>query len=114
MLLDGRKFVIKITGLDELTKQLDDLANKTGELDGQHNVPMNELLTPEFVSKHTRFPNADEMFGASGFKIDTREEFAAIPDDKWDEFIRSISSFSDWSAMLGEASNEFTAKKLGF
>jgi hypothetical protein len=106
--------MIKITGLDEITKKLEDLANKAGELDGQHRVPMNELLTPEFVSNHTKFANADEMFKASGFKIETQEDFTALPDEQWDEFIRSISSFPGWSAMLGEAGKAWAAKKLGF
>ena len=39
-------------------------------------------------------------------KIETPEDFTAIPDDKWDAFISSISSFPDWEAMLREASKE--------
>jgi hypothetical protein len=61
-----------------------------------------ELLSPEFVSSHTKFANADEMFESSGFKIESQDDFSAIPDAEWDEFIRSISSFSDWQSMLGE------------
>lgn len=106
--------MLKITGLDEFAKKLDDLADRASALDGQHNVPMNELLTPEFVSKHTKFASADEMFDASGFKVETQEDFAAIPDDKLDEFIRSISSFGNWSDMLREAGKVWAAKKLGF
>ena len=104
---------MKITGLDELTKKLEDLGRKAGELDGQKGVPMNELLTPEFVSSHTAFANADEMFSASGFKIESQEDFAAIPEDKWNEFIRSASSFTDWNLMLGEAGKAWAAKELG-
>lgn len=65
-------------------------------------------------SSHTQFANAEEMFEASGFSIETQEDFAAIPDDKWDEFIRSISSFPDWHTMLGEASKGWAARQLGF
>jgi len=36
-----------------------------------------------------------------------------IPDDKWNEFIRSVSPFPSWQAMLGKAAEEWTAKKLG-
>ena len=103
----------RVTGLDELSKKLDELASKAGELDGKQDVPMNELLNEAFVSKHTRFANADEMFVASGFKIESQDDFAAVPDDKWDEFIQSVSTFPDWNAMLGEAGTEWTAKKLG-
>ena len=104
---------MKITGLDELTKQLDRMAKGAKELDGTHTVPMTELLSPGFVSSHTKFANAEEMFEASGFKIESQDDFAAIPDAEWDEFIRSISSFSDWQSMLGEAGTAWAAKKLG-
>lgn len=106
--------MLKITGLNELTKKLDDLSEKAETLGGNHSVQISELLTTTFVSKHTHFANADEMFAASGYKLETQEDFAAIPDDKWDEFIRSVSSFSDWQAMLGEAGKEWAARKLGF
>ena len=105
--------MLKITSLDELTKKLDELGRKAGEMDGKQNVPMNELLNDTFVSRHTRFVNADEMFASSGFKIETQEDFAAIPDDKWDEFIRSVSAFPDWNGMLGTAGKEWVGKKLG-
>ena len=105
--------MLKITGLDELAKKLNDLSKKANALDGNHNVPMGELLTPSFISKHTHFATADEMFSASGYKVETQEDFAALPEDKCDEFIRSISSFSDWQTMLGAASKEWVAKKLG-
>ena len=53
------------------------------------------------------------MYEASGFKIETEEDFAAVPDDEWDSFIRSISSFPDWQSMLDKAGKEWVTKKLG-
>ena len=106
--------MIKIRGLDEVSKKLDDLAKKAKTLDGKHNVPMNELLNPTFVSKHTRFGTVEEMFDSSGFKVESQEDLAAIPNDKWDDFIRSVSSFENWQAMLDQAVKNWTAKKLGF
>lgn len=106
--------MIKIAGLNEMSKKLDDLAKKAEKFDGQHSVPIDELLTSSFISKHTHFSNADEMFDASGFKIENQDDFEAIPDDKWDEFISSISTFPDWQAMLNEAGKEWAARKLGF
>ena len=79
--------MLKITGIDELRKKLDDLAKKADSLDGQH-IPVSELLSPSFVSKHTSFSSADELFEASGFKVETQEDFAAIPDNKWVTFKR--------------------------
>lgn len=97
---------MKITGLDELAKNLEGMS-------GTQNVPIEELLTPEFVSFHTKFANIEEMFEASGFKIESQDDFAAIPDEDWDKFIRTISAFSDWESMLGEAGSAWAVKKLG-
>lgn len=104
---------MKIEGLDELSKKLDQLSKNASELDGTHNVSMTDILTPSFISKHTRFADADELFEASGFKCDTKEEFEAIPEDKLDEFIRSVSSFESWQDMLGTAVQKWAAKKIG-
>jgi hypothetical protein len=54
------------------------------------------------------------MFEASGFKIESIEDFAAIPDVAWDEFIRAHTSVSTWEAMLGEAGGAWAARHLGF
>lgn len=106
--------MLKITGLDNFKKKLDDLSQKAKSLDGTHSVPIEDLLTPSFISRYTRFANVDEFFAASGFKVESREDLEAIPEDKWDMYIRSVSSFHDWEAMLGEAGKEWAAKKLGF
>ena len=105
--------MIKITGLEEVKKKLDDLSRNVKALSGKHNISIKELLSPDFVSKHTKFSTVEDMFNASGFKIESQEDFSAIPDDKWDEFIHSISSFENWKAMLDQAVKDWTVKKLG-
>jgi hypothetical protein len=105
--------MFNINGLEELQRKLDGLAQKAGALDGQHNVPVSELLTDSFVSQHTSYSSADEMFKASGFKIETQEDFAAIPDADWDNYIRSISSFAGWQSMLVAAGQEWAKRQLG-
>lgn len=106
--------MLKITGFDDLKKKLDDLAKRAKALDGEHSVPIKDLLTPSFISRHTRFADVDEFFAASRFKVESQEDLEAIPDDKWNEYIQSVSSFHDWEAMLGEATKEWAAKRLGF
>ena len=104
--------MFKITGLDEAMKKLNDLQRKAKAIN-QQSVPVSEILTPAFLLRHTPFGSADEMYQASGFKIETPEDFEAIPDEELDAFIRSISSFTDWNAMLNEAGKEWATKKLG-
>ena len=54
------------------------------------------------------------MFEVSGFKFETQEDFFNISDAGLDEYIRTNSSFDNWQGMLGAATQEWTASKLGF
>ena len=103
----------KIEGLDALQKKLEDVARKAKEIDGKHDVPVSEFLTDGFLSQCTKFSSVEDMFKASGFTIESQEDFAAIPDDQWNDFIRSHSSFDSWQAMLEAAGKEWAQKKLG-
>ncbi len=104
--------MLKITGLDEFQKKLDTLSNNAMNLDGNHNVPVTELLTPSFVSKHTNFKSVEELFEKSGFKVESPEDFEAISDTEWDNYIQSTSNFDNWNSMLSKATEEWVAKKL--
>lgn len=99
-----------MNGFDDLAKQMDDLAQRAKDLDGPHNVPVAELMPPEFISKCSSFETIDALFEASPFKIESAEDFAAIPDDAWDEFIVQNTSFESWEAMQQEAATEWTTK----
>jgi len=73
---------------------------------------MDQLLSPRFISKHTRFNDLEELFKAGGFEFDTQEEFQAIPQEKMDAFIAKESNFPDWQAMIKEAGGEWVKKQL--
>lgn len=62
--------MLKITSnFDQVTKRLNDLSRRAEDLDGEHTVQLAELMPPEFVSSCSSFPNLEEMFKASPFKI---------------------------------------------
>jgi hypothetical protein len=105
--------MIKIEGLSELTRKLDELAQRATDLHGSHEVPLNELLTPAFLAKCSQFLSPDEMFAASGFEVKSAEDFKAIPDAEWDDFIRKSTSYESWHDMLSAASTEWTKARLG-
>ena len=105
--------LIKFDGFDELSKKLDDLKESVESMHGAQ-VPLGELLNPGFLGKHTRFLSEDEMFAASGFKIETAEDFEKIPDEEWDNFIHQNTPFAAWSDMLSAAGAEWAERKLGF
>jgi hypothetical protein len=104
---------IKIEGLEQLIANLEDLQAKAHELDGTHQIPADELFSSQFMRRHTRFCSFGEMVAASGFKVESTEDFAAIPDQDWDQFIRQETSFPNWAAMQEAAGEEWVARKMG-
>jgi hypothetical protein len=105
--------LIEFDGFNKLSEKLDDLKERAEAVQGTQ-VPLSELLTPGFLAKHTRFLSEDEMFEASGFKVQTAEDFEKIPDEEWDNFIQQNTPFATWSDMLSAAGAEWAQKKLGF
>lgn len=105
--------LMKFKGLKELERKLNDLSSRAKKLDGEHNVPITELLTPSFLARCSRFQSASELFEASGFKVESQEDFAAIPDDQWDKFIRENTIYSNWQEMLKAAVAAWVKKELG-
>ena len=103
---------IKVTGLDKFGKQLEYLGNKVQSLSGQQSVTLNELLTPDFLATCSTFSSAGEMFERSGFKVESQEDFAAIPDDAWDDFICANTRYFNWREMLQVASAAWAKRNL--
>lgn len=103
-----------IKSFDQFSKKLDQLAKNAKGLDGTHSVSLTDVLTPAFVSRHTRFSDAEQLFEAGGFSANSQEEFEAIPEDKLDRFISSESSFGSWKEMLSAAGAAWAKGKLGF
>lgn len=103
----------EIKGLEELARKCDDLAERAKRLDGSHNIPIPELLTPSFLAGCSQFASVDEMFQASGFKIESAEDFKAIPESEWDAFIKNHTSFDGRRQMLEAAGAAWSQKQLG-
>jgi hypothetical protein len=105
---------MKITGLDQLQRKLNDLKERAESISGERKIPISELLTPDFLAGCSTFSSADEMFERSGFKVESEQDFTAIPDDDWDAFIRANTSCFSWSEMLQAAGAAWAKAKLGF
>jgi len=106
-------FKFEIKGFDEVQRRLDDMAKVAAELDGkQQAVSAGELLNDDFVAKHSSFATFDELLAASPFKIETKEDFAAIPSAEWDTYIAANTSFESWEEMQHQAAGEYLAKQL--
>jgi len=78
----------------------------------QGEVPFSELFPPGFMARYTNFTSFDDLLAKSGFKIDTIEDFANIPDTAWDAFIASSTRFANWEEMQKKAFEEYAQRKL--
>ncbi len=103
----------KMTGFDELTKNLKNMQNKLKQLEGTNRVSFGEIFSPSFMSRNTKFTSIDSMFVAGGFKVDSEADFEKIPEAELDAFVKSTSRFSTWKEMQEKASQEWVTKKLG-
>lgn len=104
--------MLKVT-VEKNLKPLEDLVRRARELDGQHEISVANLLTPDFLGQCSRFKSADELFEASGFSVQSVEDFRAIPDAEWDTFISGNTTFASWQDTLNAAVKEWTIKQLG-
>ena len=104
---------LKITGLDKLEKQLKQMEKGARELSKTNHVSFEELFPSSFMLKYTSFSSMDELINAGGFNVESQEDFEAIPDAEFDKHIAANTKFKNWEDMLGEATAQYTAKKLG-
>ncbi len=105
-------FKLKIDGLDDVMRKLDRLASNAQTLHGKHQIPLQDILTSEFLQKHTPFQSVQEMFDKSQFKITSKEDLEAIPEELLDAYIKANTKFSTWNDMLTAAATEMITKKL--
>lgn len=103
----------KITGLKEFQKKLENLERKAEALHGEHEVSFAELFNASFMRRYTNFDSMDALIEAGGFKVETTDDFKAIPDQEWDEHISKTTRFGNWQEMMNEASAEWAKNQLG-
>lgn len=92
-------------GLEKLQNNLKELGNKT-------EIKMTELMSPSFISDCSEFDSIESLFEASGFTVESPADFAAIPDEEWEEFIVINTSFNSWNEMRQKAMLKYAKQHL--
>lgn len=105
---------VKITGLDKLMQDLEDLSQKASAIDGQNNVPLEELFPCHFMLRYTDFNSIEHMLDKSGYNIRSQKDLDNIPSDEWDDYISKNTRFNTWNEMMSAAGKEWVTCKLGF
>jgi hypothetical protein len=93
---------------------LDKLQKRAEKLDGNQEVPLNELFKASFMDHYTSHSTIDEFIKAGGFVFETNEDFENIPEEKLDQHVRNSTNFESWNEMLNKAGEHWIAKELGF
>ncbi len=78
-----------------------------------HLVPVDELLTPSFLSRHTRFADFASFAVASGLTPIAMNDLETGRGSAWDTFVSIASDFPDWGSMLRAARSDWVMKRLG-
>lgn len=94
-------------GFRELSNQLGRMADNLKDLQGKTSLPAEDLLTPGFVSRHTRFRSFQEMLDAGCVE---REE--DLEGQQWSDFIAANSGFGGWRQMAEKALEEYVERKI--
>jgi hypothetical protein len=110
---ERRNKLISIDGFDELHRNLDKLQKNIESLSGEHEVSFTELFPPGFMARYTNFTSFDDLLAKCGFKVNTVEDFANIPEVAWDTFIASSTRFASWDEMKQKALEEYLQRKMG-
>jgi hypothetical protein len=84
-----------------------------GIVSAQHQVSIHDLLTANFIARHTRFSSIDAFLHASGLEPQGLVDLDAHAQSRWDGFVRAVSTFPNWNAMLGTARGEWLLRRLG-
>lgn len=97
---------VKIKGLEEFKRSLQKLEHKAEQIGGVRSVPLEEILTPTFLIRHTNFTSVEDLFQKSDYSIESPEDFDNIPQEDWDVFIAGNTLFSSWQDLLSTAMAE--------
>lgn len=88
------------------------LVENAKDLEDKQSVPLTTLLNDSFIQDKTPFLSLTELFEKSGFKVESQEDFKAIPDEAIDKFISENSEYETFQEMLGAAAVEYTKTLL--
>lgn len=98
--------------MDTFQSELKKLQNNLEKLEGTRSVALDDILSPDFMSRFTNFSSFDELIEKSGYPVEVQEDFERIPDKEWDEFISANTQFSSWQDMLDLAGYEYFQQLL--
>jgi len=105
----------KLTGVDEIQKGLKKIEKKVKELEKGTNISLTEIMTNDFMKKHTSHNSFENFIIHSGVLPKEKELTEDILNsNEFNQYIKTTTKFKSWKDMLDLASTEYIQKQLGF
>ena len=101
---------VRTAGFGELNKELQRLQKNVKKASETREVSFDKLFTASFMRQNTSVSSFEK---AGGYRVNSKEDFAAIPEDEFDKYVKANSKFNSWQEMFHSASQAYLAKKLG-
>lgn len=96
---------LDLKGFDRLEKNVSGLSDTDS-------ISLDALMSPSFISNCSQYSNFEELVEGSGFKVESKEDFAAIPDQEWEQFIQTSTSYESWIEMQQAAGIDYVKANL--
>lgn len=99
----------EIKGLNELQNKLKRMQSNAATMSGTHDVPLTQILSPEFMRKHTRFDSVEALFAAWQIDVDG---FKALTTEQKDALTKGTTSYHTWHDLIQAVAAEYTRQQL--
>lgn len=100
---------INTSDLEHLAENLEKSAEKSEK--SMSMVSFKDLFTPSFMTTYTDFANFSELLIVGKFNVNSLEDFMAILDEEFDEFIKKTTKFQNWEEMQSTAVADYLKKE---
>lgn len=101
--------MFKFNDLDNFQKKLDKAAKQVQDLEGTRSIPLEELLTKNFLDKYTNFNSLDELL--EKYSINNDEDLENNI-ELLDSEVKNNSNFSSWHEMLETATLKYCEEQI--
>ena len=89
-----------------------DFKDSLTRLSTESEIPFSKLFHVQFMKKYTSVTSFEDFLKLGDFHVESAEEFANIPVDRFDKFVQENSRFSSWLDMCGTATEEYVLDQL--
>jgi hypothetical protein len=99
------------TDADDVSELVDDLHEQAVALGDD--AALEEVFTPAFMERHADAGTIEAFLAESPWDVETKADFADVPEAEFDDYVAEATAFPDWDAMMEAAGTEWMASRLG-